>query len=184
MMNGDKAREQLIDELENLALQHKLIEEKLESERIKLLSVCDSMSGLIYVCDPVTYQILFANKTLTELRQKNLVGGICHQEFQGLEAPCEFCTNDIILQDKGRTYKWEHHNLLDGRTYMIEDKIIKWPDGRDVRFEFAVDITHHKEVEDAIRRRLDFVETVKRISSRFLWVYTTLMRLLTTPLQI
>jgi len=170
MMDKNKTKEQLINELTELRHQHKQVKELLEFEKLQLLSICDNISEIIYVSDPVTYEILFANKTLRELHQKDLVGGICYKEFQGLESPCEFCTNDTILKNKGKPYKWEHYNLLHGRNYMIEDKAIKWPDGRDVRFEFAIDITHHKKAEEAIRRRLQFVDTVKRISSRFVGI--------------
>ncbi len=34
---------------------------------------------------------------------------------------------------------------------MIMDRIIKWPDGRDVRFEIAKDITERKRAEEALR---------------------------------
>jgi len=170
MKDDNKTREQLINELIELRHQHKQIEKRLQFEMLKLLSVCDSISEIMYVSDPITHEILFANKSLRELHKKELVGGICYKEFQGLESPCEFCTNSIILKDKGKSYKWEHYNQLDGRNYMIEDKAISWPDGRDVRFEFAVDITHRKKAEEAIRRRLEFADTVKRISSRFVGI--------------
>ena len=34
---------------------------------------------------------------------------------------------------------------------MIVDRVIKWPDGRDVRFEIAKDITERKKAEEALR---------------------------------
>lgn len=180
MKDEDKTREQLINELTELRLQitnlrnledqHKQVEKSLQFERAQLLSICDEISELIYVSDPTTYEILFVNKTLRELYQKNLIGGTCYKELQGLESPCEFCTNDVILRDKGKPYKWEYYNPLLGKNFMIVDKTIKWPDGRDVKFEFAVDITHRKKAEEAIRRRLEFMDTVKRISSRFVGV--------------
>ncbi|OPY59356.1 MAG: Cyclic di-GMP phosphodiesterase response regulator RpfG [Pelotomaculum sp. PtaU1.Bin035] len=170
MKDEEKTGEQLINELEVLRLQNKHVEKRLKFQRSKLLSVCDGISGIIYVSDPATYEILFVNKTLRNLFQKNLTGGICYKEFQGLESPCDFCTNDIILKDKGKPYKWEYYNPLLDRTFMIEDKIIKWPDGRDVRFEFAVDITDRKKAEEAIGHRLEFTDTVKRISSRFIGI--------------
>ena len=38
--------------------------------------------------------------------------------------------------------------------FLITDQIIKWPDGRDVRFEFAVDITNLKQTEEKLRQTL------------------------------
>ncbi len=81
----------------------------------------------------------------------DLVGGLCYREFQGLEEPCGFCTNPIILGNKGEPYVWEYHNPVTDRDYLLVDRIIGWPpDGRDARFELAVDITERKQAEEAL----------------------------------
>jgi len=136
-----------------------------------LNNLLDGISEIVYVADPKTYEILYVNKPTRNLFQKDLVGGACYREFQGGESPCGFCTNEIILKEKGKPYQWEYHNPLLNKDFVIVDKIIKWPDGRDVRFEFAVDITGRKMTEKAMRSRLEFEGTVKRISSRFVGVY-------------
>jgi len=41
---------------------------------------------------------------------------------------------------------------------MIMDRIIKWPDGRDVRFEIAKDITYRKKAEEALKKAHDNLE--------------------------
>jgi signal transduction histidine kinase len=76
------------------------------------------------------------------------VGGICYKELQGRATPCEFCNNEAILKDKDRPAIWEFHNKKVDRQYVITDRIIKWPDGRDVRLEIANDITERKKVEE------------------------------------
>ncbi|MFZ5642922.1 MAG: HD domain-containing phosphohydrolase [Bacillota bacterium] len=136
-----------------------------------LSDLLDDISAIVYVVNPKTYEILYVNNTIQNLFQKDLVGGICYREFQGGESPCGFCTNEIILKEKGKSYQWEYHNPLLNKDFVIVDKIIKWPDGRDVRFEFAVDITGRRMAEKAMRRRLEFEETVKDISSRFVGIY-------------
>jgi len=168
MKAKDKKGKQIINESTEPCLQQ--VVQDLQFEKLQLLTICDNISEIIYVSDPVTHEILFANKTLKELYKKNLTGKTCYKELQGLAFPCEFCTNGVILKDKGKSYKWEHYNPLLDKYFMIEDKAIKWPDGRDVRLEFAIDITHRKKAEEAIRRRLEFMNTVKRISSRFVGV--------------
>ncbi len=130
--------------------ERKRAEEALQFEREQLLSIFDSINEIIYVADPNTHEILYANKTLQDAFQKSLVGGICYREFQGLESPCEFCTNEIILKEKGKPYRWEYHNPILERDYIIVDRVIKWPDGRDVRFELAIDITERKQAEEAL----------------------------------
>ncbi|MEW6574514.1 MAG: PAS domain S-box protein, partial [Bacillota bacterium] len=139
--------------------------------QLVLDNLLDGISEIVYVADPKTYEILYVNQTTRNLFQKDPVGGTCYREFQGRESPCEFCTNEIILKEKGKPYQWEYHNPLLNKDFMLVDKVIKWTDGRDVRFEFAVDITGLKTAEKAVRSRLEFEKTVKRISSRFVGVY-------------
>ena len=126
-------------------------EEALRLERAQLLSIFDSINEIIHVTDPKTYEIIYANKALQDSFGKSLVGGICYRELQGLESPCSFCTNEIILKQKGKSYQWEYHNPVLDRNFIITDRIIKWPDGRDVRFEIGVDITERKRAEELAR---------------------------------
>lgn len=123
-----------------------------ESERAKFHAMLDSITEIIYVADPETYEVLYVNKALEDALGRDPVGSVCYKEFQDLETPCEFCTNHIILEEKGKPYYWEYHNPTFDRDYRIVDRIIKWPDGRDVRFEFAMDITDLREAEEALKR--------------------------------
>ena len=120
-------------------------------QRDQLASMFDGIQEVVYVSDPRTYEILYVNKHVKDLLGKDPVGGICHLEFQGLDHPCEFCTNEIILGLRGGVYRWEHHNALLDRYYSIIDRLIRWPDGRLVRFEIALDITDRKRVEQALK---------------------------------
>jgi PAS domain S-box-containing protein len=168
MSEEKKTKEQLIEELKELRnrlseleaaeAEHRQPEEELNSEREQLLSLFESINEIIYVADPETYEILYANKFLKEAFGKDLEGGTCYRELQGLDEPCDFCTNKIILKQKGKPYTWEYHNPVLDRHYMITDRIIKWPDGRDVRFELAIDITERKEAEEALQSEKAFTE--------------------------
>lgn len=126
----------------------KKLESLLHFERKQLLSLFDSIEAIIYVSDPKTYEILYVNKNFEKLLGHPVVGNICYREFQNLSEPCSFCTNNIILSQKPAPYYWEFTNPLLGKTFSIVDKIIIWPDGRDVRFEMAVDITNRKITEE------------------------------------
>ena len=128
-------------------------EDALEFERKQMLSIFDSMEGIIYVADPETYEILYVNSKLQKIFNKKLVGETCYKVLQNKDAPCEFCTNHIIFKDenKGKPYKWEFHNPRSDRDYIITDRAIKWPDGRDVRFELAVDITETKQAGNILK---------------------------------
>jgi PAS domain S-box-containing protein len=131
----------------------KKVEEDLKVERQQLLSIFDSINESIYVADPHTYEILYANTCLKERYKDNLVGKTCYKALYNYEKPCDHCTNKIILEKRGEPYTWEFHNPTTNRDYDVTNRIIQWPDGKDVRFELASDITKKKmalkELEEA-----------------------------------
>ena len=143
----------MIDIYLNLAgviIQRVYLNRNLRFERAQFLSIFDSIEEIIYVVDPFTHEIIFTNKHFQDTLGKNPEGGICYRDFQNLDKPCDFCTNDIILDKKGKTYRWEHYNSSLKKHYLITDRIIRWPDGRDLRFELAIDITQQKLAEDKL----------------------------------
>lgn len=130
------------------AMEKLYTEKLLQFERAQVLSIFDSINEIIYVADPETHRILYINQAMRDNFTYNPLGGLCYQELQNRDTICEFCTNDIIMKDKGKPYQWEYYNPSVDRTFLITDKIITWPDGRDVRFELAVDITARKKGEE------------------------------------
>ncbi len=126
-------------------------EQAIEFERQQLLSIFNSLNEIIYVSDPSTHELLFTNRYLKDLIGKDPTGGICYKELQLRDRPCDFCTNKIILNNGGLPHSWEFHNVPLGIDAEIVDRIIRWPDGRDVRLEFAKDITDRKRAERELR---------------------------------
>ena len=124
--------------------------EELEQERQKqwhrFTAILASYPDLFYVADPHTYEILFVNRVAEDVLGHNPVGELCHKAFQGLDEPCSFCTNHII-QEERVPYEWQHYNPALQKHFWITDQIIRWPDGRDVRFEVAKDITRYVQAQ-------------------------------------
>lgn len=133
-------------------------EETLELERRQLLSIFDSINEVIYVSDPETYEVLYANKAVTA-KFGNAVGQKCHRVFQDMDSPCTFCTNKYIFgKNEGQPYIWEFQNRTNHHWYRCIDKAIRWPDGRMVRYEMAIDITEHKKAEENLKLFLWAIE--------------------------
>ncbi len=145
--------------------------ETIDFERRQLISLFDSINESVYVTDMETYEILFVNKTFLDLLGKDPVGGICYREFQGLDRPCEFCTNDIIAKSGGAPYIWEYYNPKVRRHFQIVDRVIRWPDGRDVRFEFASDITERKLAEEETRLAQSRLQRAEIVSKSGNWEF-------------
>lgn len=133
-------RKRLIRE-KNIAIKH-------EIERLQ--TILDSLPFIIYIVDPETYEIIFVNKKLADTFETKLVGKTCYRALQNKDEPCEFCTNDIIMKNPGEPYEWEFHNPLVNIDYLISDRMIKWPDGRLLRFESALDITEKNKLIDEL----------------------------------
>ena len=151
----------MIDTYLNLAgiiIERVYLVRNLRFEQAQFLSIFDSVEEVIYVADPRTHEIIFTNKYFQKLLGKNPLGGICYREFQNLDRPCDFCTNEIILMKKGESYRWEYYNPMVDKHFLITDRIIKWPDGREVRFELAIDITERKRAEDKLKEHREKLE--------------------------
>lgn len=135
-----------------LALQRYKLEEKIRMKFEEMMAIFDSIENPIYVIDVNTHKILYANKYLREILKDNPIGKICYKEIKGLEEPCSFCINEVIL--KQNSHKWEDYNEKLKRYYSIISKLIKWPDGRIVKFEYAIDISDRKYLEEELKNKI------------------------------
>jgi signal transduction histidine kinase/CheY-like chemotaxis protein len=143
---------QIIGEMISGDLERSASEKRLAFERKQLLSIFDSLDGNIFVSDPHTYEILYVNNALKKYFDHELIGKRCYREFHGLDSPCSFCSNKQILEEKPKTHRWEFYNAMMDKRFSIKDRIINWPDGRDVRFDLAIDITEKKQIESRLRQ--------------------------------
>ncbi|MEF8847794.1 MAG: PAS domain-containing protein [Candidatus Thermoplasmatota archaeon] len=118
-----------------------------------------------------TYDVLFVNKYLKDLLGEDPVGKKCYQMFDKLDHPCDFCTNDKILENPEKAYRWEYHNEKLKRDFIITDKIIEWPDGRKVRFELAIDITEFKKTQRKLKRSEERFRLAQKAAEIGSWEY-------------
>jgi PAS domain S-box-containing protein len=143
---------QRVLELEKETAKREIAERALDVQGQELISIFDSIDEAIYVCDPETHELLYVNAATKALFGPDVIGKKCYAVFQGLGQPCDFCTNAMIFgQNLGSAYVWEFQNKLTRRWYRCIDKAIRWPDGRMVRYEIAIDIHDLKLAEEAIR---------------------------------
>ncbi|SCJ58120.1 Cyclic di-GMP phosphodiesterase Gmr [Anaerotruncus sp. 2789STDY5834896] len=126
-------------------------------------SLIDEFDDVLYISDPVTYQLLYINPTGAEnlgFVGQEYLGQKCYKALQGLDAPCAFCTNHLLRFD--RPYVWEHANNLLQRDYIIKDKLINYQ-GRPARMEVAVDITDLSDVSHAQAVQTDVKVLLKEL---------------------
>lgn len=116
----------------------------------ELTTLFDSMPAVVYVADLHNDDLLFVNRFACEQFGAQWRNRKCYDYLQqGQQQPCDFCTNRQLLRDgqPGPPVIWEFRNTTNGRWYQCLDKAVRWPDGRLVRMEIALDITERKELE-------------------------------------
>lgn len=132
----------------------KKLENKLITEHEQLISIFDSIDEPIFITDTDTYRLLYVNDAFKTKFGGNS-GNLCYKIVHGLDSPCEFCKNKMIMESyrdkEDRTFKINTESLNKNRWYRSIVKIIKWPDGRDVRYEMAIEITDTKRMEMVLK---------------------------------
>ena len=113
--------------------------------------IVDEMDDVVYVSDPVSYDLLFLNdfgkKTFhieSYARRK------CYEALHKLSGPCPFCKNDYLTTDG--FHVWELPTA-DNHHFLIRDKLIRW-DNRLLRLGIANDIIQKELISQNIRRKL------------------------------
>lgn len=123
----------------------------------RFLTIFNAFPEIVYVVDPETYKILFVNSTLAGMYDYELVGKDCFEAFHHNPQMCSFCKMST-LNKLGDEVFWEHHNTNFDRHYLVMDKLIKWPDGRIVSMEVAIDITTRKKNERELKKHKEHLE--------------------------
>ena len=80
----------------------------------------DALDEIVYVSDPNTYELLYANRRCRSLLPtRDYKGKPCYALLQGQPAPCPYCTNARLTPDK--FYVWEFNNPSMGRHFLLKD---------------------------------------------------------------
>lgn len=122
-----------------------------ETERAisALQNVLSNVGAVVYVSDPQTKEIVYANDYLCHLVENNEIEGAkCHKILHGVEEPCSFCPEKKLFDSNGEPLftpiHWEIHNDFLNRDFLVMDRLVRWHDGRLLHLEVATDITERK----------------------------------------
>ncbi len=118
----------------------------------QIISIFDAIDEKVYIADPDSYEILYANPAMKKLFGEKVLGKKCYKVMQRLDEPCDFCTNHLIFgENLGKTHIWEFRNQKTGTWVRCIDRAIKCWDGRMVRFEMAINIHNRKIAEEGLK---------------------------------
>jgi diguanylate cyclase (GGDEF)-like protein len=113
-------------------------------------ALLDVIPFAAYAVDIETYEVVYANKLMSE-KMYAPRESFCWKKIFGQEEVCSWCT---IPQLKQREAIYKSEKLV---TCFFEettdcwlqsyDELVKWPDGRTVKYSIAVDISEQKEIQ-------------------------------------
>ena len=130
-----------------------------------LQSVMANMDAAIYVCEPQTKTLVYANDYLCKmLGRDDLTGERCYEALQSNSEPCSFCPQKQLFDERGNPVftpvRWEIHNKVIDRDFLVTDRLVTWHDGRLLHMEVATDVTERNALamaEAANRAQRDFL---------------------------
>ncbi len=161
-----------------------LKQKKQISERV--MNAIDSIDAVVVIYEMDTYEIIFINSYGLQLFGESALKKKCWQFLHGNEsAPCAYCPNERLLDDKGVStgvYVWESLNSKNNRWYENHTQIIKI-DAKDYKLEVSYDITHRKKDEKRILKLLNQQNVLFDIA-RSLNSYNTFEKKITHTFQL
>ena len=113
-------------------------------------ALLDVIPFAAYAVDIETYEVVYANKMMTE-KMYAPRDEYCWKKVFGQDEICSWCTITELNQRKA-IYKSEKlittfFDEVTDQWLQSYDELVKWPDGRTVRYAIAVDITEQKEIQ-------------------------------------
>ncbi len=149
-------REYIVVILRDIA-DRKRAEEALRKANLRFTSLLDGIDARVYVADMSSHELLYVNPTI-EATLGDIAGRRCWEYiYPGQKGPCDFCTNDKLLDGRGEptgAFAWEYQDPRRDAFFSCADRAIPWDDGRYVRLSLAYDITERKR-EEMERKRLE-----------------------------
>ena len=114
-----------------------------------LQKIMSNMDAGIYVCDPETLKLVYANDYLcTLLGREDLQGKTCYEALYDRSEPCSFCPRKMLFDDQGAPcftpVQSETYAGKLGRDFLLTDRLVTWHDGRLLHMRVATDITERK----------------------------------------
>ncbi len=113
-------------------------------------ALLDVIPFAAYAVDIETYEVVYANKLMSEslfAPRENF----CWKKVFGQEEVCSWCTIPELKQRKAIYHSDKLvTNFFDeaaDKWLQSYDELVRWPDGRTVKYSIAVDITEQKEIQ-------------------------------------
>ncbi|MBN1958174.1 MAG: response regulator [Desulfuromonadales bacterium] len=136
--------------------ERKQAEFELQNNYMRLKEILNSIDANVYVADFETCEILFMNQRMIDEFGEDMTGKTCWESLRHEPVLCHDCPRDKLLNEQGEpngSYSWEYHHLESGKQLILNDRAIRWIDGRMAHLQIATDITKFKKMERELRQK-------------------------------
>ncbi len=115
-------------------------QKKIENQNLQLLAIFNQTDNLIFVTEPTTKKIIFANKRFSEYYGDDCIDKVCNAVIQNNNQECGFCILENLQLSRGKS---KTRVVIDknNRTFNSVTQLITWIDDREVLYHTAIDIT-------------------------------------------
>lgn len=137
-------------------------EERVRSERRKLISILESMPDSVYIVNK-DYEIEYSNPSMKHTFGE-INGKKCYEYLRQGKEPCARCRNQEVFA--GKTVQWEFKEIVKSKTYDVLETPLKNPDGTHSKLKIFRDITERKKAEEIITRDKVALEKVVEQKSK------------------
>lgn len=115
-------------------------QKKIENQNLQLLAIFNQTDNLIFVTEPKTKKIIFANKRFHEYYGDDCIDQVCHFVVQSSNQECGYCKIENLQLSHGKS---NTRVVIDknNRIFNSVTQMITWIDDREVLYHTAIDIT-------------------------------------------
>jgi diguanylate cyclase (GGDEF)-like protein len=131
-------------------------------------ALLDVMPFATYAVDIETYEVVYANKLMLE-HMYNPQENKCWKKLFGQETKCSWCKIDKLKKEQslyknGKKLVSTFFNEVTDKWLQSYDELVRWPDGRIVKYSIAVDITEQKEIQaNFIKTQTKLVKQTRKL---------------------
>ena len=127
----------------------------------KVSAFSNAIDMPMYVIDPQTHVVLFANKKAKGLFGESIEGKKCFRALRGKKRACSECAGKSVLgKNLGKAYTCDYLDVRNKRSYKCIYNAIRWPGKGYVKYALSVDVTEQKRMEDALKESEELFRSI------------------------
>jgi diguanylate cyclase (GGDEF)-like protein len=128
------------------------LRQEIQTQSEILTVMMDQLDTDVFVADPKTHKILFANKSMQETYHFSYLDNVFCYDVAGQGCLCEHCLLDDVKKNGGKLVIKDTFSDITQRHYRNYDSIIPWGgEQKEAHLHYAMDISQIHKYQDQIK---------------------------------